>query len=99
MARSESRWTEHRTTLLRALVLLAGLILLTGLVLHAPRMAFPMLAWDDFWFLHDSWTWSATWENLWRPINDHAMPLSRVTTRLLIALSGCLGKWVKRARE
>jgi hypothetical protein len=73
----------------RRVRLLAGLILLTALVLHAPRMAFPMLRWDDFWFLRESWTWSAAWENLWRPINDHAMPLSRVLTRLLVELSGC----------
>ncbi|HKB37592.1 MAG TPA: hypothetical protein VKD72_14180 [Gemmataceae bacterium] len=73
----------------KRVVLLAGLILLTALVLHAPRVAFPMLGWDDFWFLRDSWTWSAAWNNLWQPINDHAMPLSRVTTRLLVGLSGC----------
>ena len=73
----------------KRVVLLAGLILLTALVLHAPRMVFPMLRWDDFWFLRESWTWSAAWENLWRPINDHAMPLSRVTTWLSIQLSGC----------
>ncbi len=72
----------------RRVVKLAGLVLLTTLVLHAPRVAFPVLLYDDFWFLRDSWTWRAACDNLWKPVNEHAMPLNRLTTWVLVWLAG-----------
>jgi hypothetical protein len=68
---------------------LAGLILLASLILHTPRLVFPMLLYDDFtFFLVPSWTWDAAWDHLWQPVNEHAMPLSRLLTVLLVRLAG-----------
>jgi hypothetical protein len=73
----------------RRVAALASLIALTALVLHAPRMAFPMILNDDFDFLRCSWTWADARGNLWRPMNEHVCPVARLTTRLLVELSGC----------
>jgi hypothetical protein len=43
---------------------------------------------DDFLIVAKSWTWSATWDNLWLPNNEHAMPLGRLTTAMLVEIGG-----------
>jgi hypothetical protein len=69
--------------------LLAGCILLTALALHTPQLLFRMLLTDDFGFVLQSWTWSTALDHLWVPVNEHAMPLNRLTTWALIRLAGC----------
>jgi hypothetical protein len=47
-----------------------------------------MLFFDDFEILSASWTWQRTMDNLWHSANEHAMPLGRLSTWLLIQLAG-----------
>jgi hypothetical protein len=49
-------------------------------------IAEPHIRYDDFNFLTKSRTWSETRANLWEPMNDHAMPLSRLAAGLLMQL-------------
>jgi hypothetical protein len=59
-----------------------------ALSLHAYPVARPFLFDDDFAILRDSWTWDDAWANLWRPWNEHAMPLGRLSTWMLVRLAG-----------
>src|SRR5919199_3242936 len=61
---------------------------LAALALHAYPMCRPWLFDDDFLYLAQSWTWQATRENLWLPMNEHAMPLGRLSTWVLVQLAG-----------
>jgi hypothetical protein len=76
-------WSSKRV------LLLAGCIFLSALAVHTPRLLFPMLWYDDFDFLRRSWTWQTACANLWVPVNEHAMPLNRLTTWVLVRLAGC----------
>jgi hypothetical protein len=71
----------------RGLIIVA-LTLLATLALHAYSVFSPMLMYDDFQILDKSLTWSAAWENLWQPQNEHAMPLGRLSTAALTQLGG-----------
>src|SRR5262249_13670368 len=42
---------------------------------------------DDFQILVRSWTWQRTWDDLWVPANEHAMPVGRLTTWALVQLA------------
>jgi hypothetical protein len=73
----------------RLAVLVAGLVASAAcLALHSEAMRFPVLMLDDFGLLLESWTWPATWDNLWLPHNEHAMPLGRLSTWALVQLGG-----------
>jgi hypothetical protein len=47
-----------------------------------------MIWFDDFPMLMESWTWSDAWSRLWLPFNEHAMPLGRISTWILVQLAG-----------
>jgi hypothetical protein len=59
-----------------------------ALAVHLPALLFPMLLFDDFQILYQSWTWHDAWANLWVPNNEHSMPLGRLSTWLLAQLVG-----------
>jgi hypothetical protein len=67
------------------LVLIA--ICTANFTLYARWVIQPYLLADDFQILLRSWSWQATWDNLWVPANEHAMPLGRLTTAVLIHLA------------
>ncbi len=69
-------------------VLLASLASLAVVALYARGVYLPHIRYDDFDFLSTSRTWSGALENLWRPMNDHAMPLCRLAAALLMQLVG-----------
>jgi hypothetical protein len=58
------------------------------LVLHGYSITHPFLFDDDFPIIRSSWTWTDTVDNLWRPWNEHAMPLGRLTTWSIVQLAG-----------
>jgi hypothetical protein len=74
----------------RVLLVLAA-ISAAAFLLYARWIIHPYLAVDDFQILVSSWTWRRTWDNLWVPANEHAMPLGRLTTWALVRLSGSAG--------
>src|SRR5262245_39467338 len=61
----------------RELLVLALVVLATAL-LHLPWIVRPRLLYDDFGVFHYSMTWDDTVQYLWRPHNEHAMPLGRL---------------------
>jgi len=61
---------------------------LAAVALHACQIVRPMLRYDDFQIIIQSWTWSAARANLWVPHNEHTMPLGRVSTWLLAVVAG-----------
>jgi hypothetical protein len=63
-------------------------VFLAAVLLCLPHLLFPVLWFDDFAYLRDSWTWALARRNLWVPFNDHAMPLARLSTWLLASLAG-----------
>jgi hypothetical protein len=63
---------------------------LAALGLYAYPLSQPLLLFDDFQIVAASWTWPSTSANLWLPANEHAMPLGRMLTWLLIELAGPL---------
>jgi hypothetical protein len=69
-------------------VLLGGLACLAALAVHSYPLTYPILNCDDFQILIRSWTWSATQASLWQPANEHAMPLGRLTTWVVVQLAG-----------
>jgi hypothetical protein len=52
--------------------------------LYRPWLLDPFIRYDDFNFLTRSRTWSEFWQHVWQPMNDHAMPLSRLAAALLM---------------
>ncbi len=73
----------------RGLIAFLGVLAcLLTVYLHFERILQPLIWDDDFAILDASWTWSRTCENFWKPANEHAMPLGRVTTWLLVCLAG-----------
>lgn len=56
-------------------------------ILYAPVLIRPALLFDDYDILVRSWTWDETRASIWVPQNEHAMPLGRLTTWLLVWLS------------
>ncbi len=81
----------------RRLVLLVALGAgLASLALYGWVLARPELMMDDFQILVRSWTWGRTWDDLWVPANEHAMPTGRVTTWLLVQAAGAPSRlpWV-----
>jgi len=72
----------------RLCVVLLGLsACIASLALYALPIARPILVVDDFQITFRSWTWLAAWENLWVPANEHAMPLGRISTAVLVTLA------------
>jgi hypothetical protein len=66
----------------------AVLALLASLALHAYPVVRPMIAYDDFNILVKSLRWRTAWDNVWVPANEHAMPLGRLSTALVVHLAG-----------
>lgn len=66
-------------------------ILLAGaafLLLYARSLIAPVVFYDDFPILAQSWTWEGTRDGLWVPQNEHTMPLGRLLTFGLECLAG-----------
>jgi hypothetical protein len=61
---------------------------LAALSLYARPVWAPVLIQDDFQILEQSWTWERTREGLWRPHNEHFMPLGRLLAYGLVCLGG-----------
>jgi hypothetical protein len=60
------------------------------LLLYLYPILCPLILYDDFQVLQASWTGPSTRANVWLPQNEHAMPLGRLSTRLLVLLAGRL---------
>lgn len=56
------------------------------LVLYSPWIREPSVRYDDFNFLTKSRTWHEAFANVWQPMNDHAMPLSRLAAAVLMSV-------------
>jgi hypothetical protein len=67
---------------------LGSLACLASLGLYAHGLLFPVLLYDDFRLLEQSWTWQAAGDNLWVPANEHTMPLGRLSLAALVQLGG-----------
>jgi hypothetical protein len=74
----------------RAILLLIALAGGATLLLYVRSLAIPVLYYDDFQILTQSWTWPRTRDGLWVPQNEHAMPLGRLLCFALEALAGRL---------
>ncbi len=72
----------------RRFVLLAGLAAVAAVGVHYYSLVHATLFWDDFQHLIRSWTWARTQATLWEPANEHAMPLGRLTTWVLVHVAG-----------
>jgi hypothetical protein len=66
----------------------ALLIAVATLALYARPLLFPVVLFDDWQVLTQSWTWEGAWAGLWVPQNEHAMPLGRLLTYGLVRLAG-----------
>ncbi len=69
-------------------LLLLAAICAASFALYLRWIIRPYLVVDDFQILVRSWTWQRTWAELWVPANEHAMPLGRLTTWVLVQLAG-----------
>lgn len=65
-------------------VLLGSLASLAVIAMYARGVYLPHIRYDDFDFLTTSRTWEGALQNLWRPMNDHAMPMCRLAAALLM---------------
>ncbi len=72
----------------RGLALLFVLVYLASFLLFLPHLLFPTLWLDDFGYLRDSWTWERAHAHLWSPFNEHAMPLARLSSWVLVRVAG-----------
>jgi hypothetical protein len=72
----------------RAVPLLLLAACVAGVLLYTRQWLWPILFQDDFPILLRSWTWPSTVAGLWEPNNEHAMPLGRLATFVLIRLAG-----------
>jgi hypothetical protein len=73
-----------------AVLVLGTLTCLAALGLHARTLFQPALYSDDFDILRKSLTWTNARANLWVPVNEHAWPLFRLYTWLMIQAAGRL---------
>lgn len=62
----------------RTIVLPFFLACAAFLLLYSRSLVGPVIFYDDFQFLTQSWTWQRTCDGLWAPQNEHAMPLGRL---------------------
>jgi len=69
---------------------LIGLACGAALLLYGRALVLPVLYYDDFQILTQSWTWPRTRDGLWVPQNEHAMPLGRLFCFALESLAGRL---------
>ncbi|HTU23663.1 MAG TPA: hypothetical protein VMG10_36840 [Gemmataceae bacterium] len=60
------------------------------LLLYTRSLIGPVIFFDDFQILTQSWTWQRTCDGLWVPQNEHAMPLGRLFCFALEWLAGRL---------
>jgi hypothetical protein len=61
-------------------ILLGILASLVTIGLHLHLVVHPMVYFDDFPILTESWTWEAARKNILLPFNEHIMPLGRLST-------------------
>jgi hypothetical protein len=71
----------------------ASAAMLGLVVLYAYPVLQPVLLHDDFQILAKATSWQTTWENLWIPHNEHAMPLGRISTWAMLWLAGDQTAW------
>ncbi len=81
MRAGNARAPRFAATLLA--VLGSGVLVL----LYLPWLRDPFLRYDDFNFLTKSRTWPEFWMHVWQPMNDHAMPLSRFASAVLMQIA------------
>jgi hypothetical protein len=74
------------------IALLGVFVSCAAMLLYSIPLVRPVLVVDDFQILLASWTWDATVQNLWVSNNEHAMPLGRLTTWLVVILSGNMAR-------
>lgn len=86
--RPDTQAPDHSPTPRGAVPALAALICLAALALVAPFLARPQLWADDFGIVAQSSTRERMLDGLWLPQNEHAMPLGRVLTYLLVEMAG-----------
>jgi hypothetical protein len=67
---------------------LSSAVCVAFLLLYARSLVGPVVFYDDFQILTQSWTWEKTVQGLWVPQNEHAMPLGRLLTFALEWLAG-----------
>lgn len=70
------------------ILLLGVLICAAAVALNVYPLTHPLFWGDDFLILASSLTWTDTWNNLWQPANEHAMPLGRLSSWALIQIAG-----------
>ncbi len=80
--------SAHRTTTALPVWLLLGAAILGMVSLHAHPLLHPWLFDDDFALLTASWDWSSTRHYIWVPFDDNVWPLERLTSYLVVNLSG-----------
>jgi hypothetical protein len=68
--------------------LISVLACVASIALYSYTFWRPVLLQDDFQIVAPSLTWQRTWDNLWLPQNEHAMPVGRVLTFALLYLAG-----------
>lgn len=71
----------------RGALALGSVASLAVLLLYVPWIAEPHLRYDDFDFLTRSRTWHDTWTNLLRPMNEHVMPMARLSAGVLMSFT------------
>ncbi len=79
-----------RTPSSRGILLPAALTCGAVLLLYARSLVGPVVYYDDFQILAQSWTWERTRDGIWVPQNEHAMPLGRLFCFALEYLAGRL---------
>lgn len=84
MTFSPTNWLSRN----RGALFVGMAVCLATLALHAIPTAHPFLVQDDGHYLLRSAQWGSVWANFWVPANEHAMPLGRVSSRLLIQAAG-----------
>lgn len=83
--RPSAAWPVVRARRIVWVVVLASA---ASLALNSYPVFRPWLQDDDFGILSESLTWQRTLQYLWRPWNEHVMPLGRLSTWLLVHLAG-----------
>src|SRR5262245_41670461 len=78
--------TPSRWGILLPVTLVCGAFLLQ----YMRSLVSPVVFYDDFQILAQSWTWERTCDGLWVPQNEHAMPLGRLLCFALECLAGRL---------
>jgi hypothetical protein len=82
-----SEWTDRRGAPRGAAAVLALMANAAVLWLYFHWLRDPLIRYDDFDFLTKSRTWAAFATHVWQPMNDQAMPLSRLAAAMLMQVA------------